>query len=192
MKNFLRISILVIFFIFVFLAFKKGTNLLLEKQAKLQLQFVKINLQSKQKQYKTPQEVLQLIEAKYLRNNGPQADMFLYEPITRQFLWDASSDCKLDPSKSYLKKGSICSLFYNPESCIIGGNILSKEKSGTFSWNFYKEKREKITFDNINFNGKDYKIAIGGFESDVFMYYIYFIFSFLFFIILTIFIVIKG
>jgi hypothetical protein len=191
MKNFLKISILVIFFIFVFLTFKKGTDLLLEKQAKLQLQFIKINLLTKQKQYKTPQKVLQLIEAKYLRNNGPQADMFLYEPISRQVLWDASSDCKLKPSKSYLKKGSICSLFYNPESCVVGENILSNEKSGVFSWNFYKEKREKITFDNVNFNGKDYKIAIGGFESDVFMDYIYFIFSFLFFIVLTISIIIK-
>ena len=74
---------------------------------------------------------------KYTRNFGKLGDMFIVDPKTLRVIWDASSDCKLDPSKSFLKKGYICNLFYDKESCIKVSNLFKKTNEGCTSWNFY-------------------------------------------------------
>jgi len=139
---------------------------LIKQQGNFQLHFIK-----KCMVYHQPKSLLELdkdmsICAQNIRNLGPLGDVFLYEPKTKRVIWDASSDCKLDPNKSYLDKENICSLFKDPQSCLNGAKEMNKQY-GKFKWNF-DEDDEMIVFNSIKLNGKDYRIAIGGKNKDVF------------------------
>jgi hypothetical protein len=104
--------------------------------------------------------------AQNLRNLGSTGDSFLLDPKTKRVVWDANSDCKLNQIKSFLNKENICSLFKNPETCINGARIMSRE-NGSFYWNF-DDNRELITFTPLNVDGKSYRIAIGGKDIDLY------------------------
>ena len=103
---------------------------------------------------------------KNMRNLNEIGDMFVEIPSTKKVFWDASSDCKLSPSKSYLKKNMICSLFNSPESCYKASNILKQQENGNFIWYFYKTP-EMSFFDTLKgklSNGKKvtFRIVSGG------------------------------
>ena len=100
--------------------------------------------------------------AKNVRNLGQIGDMFVLEPKTKRIIWDASSDCKLPQSKSFLKPGFVCSLFYKPESCKEASNLISERNFGEGIWYFYKTP-EYYLFGTYDLNSsKKYRIVSGG------------------------------
>jgi len=139
---------------------------LIKQQGNFQLHFIK-----KCMIYHQPKNLSEIdksmnICAQNIRNLGPLGDVFLYEPKTKMVIWDASSDCKLNPNNSYLTEENICSLFKDPKSCLIGSRVMN-DPYGSFQWNF-DEDTEMIVFNSLNLNGEDYRIAIGGKNKDVF------------------------
>jgi len=122
---------------------------------------------------KTKQDVQKYanICAKNVRNLGEMGDMFVYDPQTQQVVWDASSDCKLPEDKSYLKRGFICDLFYDPESCVKLARKMKTKEFGEGTWYFNKTP-EFIFFDTLKANGKEYRVASGGEFVDIINFFI--------------------